>query len=933
MLAPSTIPVVWRDQPFTGRIHNGVRPSGLSIAEIVASVPGLPSSFTSTGIVCVNGLEVPRHYWGQVRPRSRHDFEIVVTLHLPLRGGEGNGSQNKGATIAKIAVLVLATIVTAGAFGPLGAIGIGTLTGAQVLGATIAVAGSLAIAALTPPPTSSSSSSSGASSATADDSKSSASASGNVLSRGGAIPRVVGWHKILPPFAANPLVEIVGDDQFVEAVYILAGPHVLNNILLGSVSIDNIDDLEYEISEGLPSSQPTTLVTRQSRTENPQASISRPQVNKTNADQLLDQTTPSNSLPVFHAVASRAEPDEVWLSLSFSEGITNYNSPTTKMGVPCRIQFRVRGDTLWRNMPEFHFCSKTGLPFQKVIKVKWSPPPLRIPLAPADEAPYLAYKTVPGQTIAPASGGWVADPYFSTGSGGELYSAATFDTHHVFGISLNSDGVEVFLDPAVFAKDTYEFQMAFGAAYTASSFTAASYTLGGTIYDFFSYWISGTTLKLPESRAQIHDKITLSNVSSIWNEHPIAMPGCAVIAIRAKNRQLEPLSTIAGGYVRDWNGTDWGDYVVTDNPAPHYVDVMTGNLNADPLPPVLVDNDGIVAWRQACIDLDYRVNAIIEGSTVDDARTLLAACGFARPRQSERWGILRDKDRSADTPVQIFSPRNLSGFRWERAFPRKPDGFRATFQNADDDYNDDEVIVFRTGVDPANANRLEEMPYTGKVTVAEIVERATFDLAQLDQRTKYYYGSADCESLVCERGDLVGVNHDVIAHWASAARALSIQRDGDNVTGIILDAGIVDPPDNFIDSGIKEALLTGDIADEFLLTEPGVALLTGGNSGFLNPRQFLAGKRTGAGIRLKDGTVITREVTLVGGDADDIRAFTFVSPIADPDEMIVPDALIVIGELGNEYKRLIVFDIRPDKNLTAAMTFVDEAPGLWPVGS
>jgi hypothetical protein len=415
--------------------------------------------------------------------------------------------------------------------------------------------------------------------------------------------------------------------------------------------------------------------------------------------------------------------------------------------------------------------------------------------------------------------------------------------------------------------------------------------------------------------------------------------------VRAKNRRIDRLSMKAGRYVRDWNGSDWGDLVVTDNPAPHMVDAMTGSLNADPLPPDLLDNAGLVAWRQACIDNEYRCNAVIEGGTVEDTRNLLASCGYARPTQSELWGVMRDYDRTDEPPVQVFSFRNLSNFRWERAFPRLPDGFRIIFNNADIDYAEDEIVILRDGVDPSRADRVEEVRYAGPVTTAEVEARARYDLAQLTARATFYYGSADIESLVCRRGSKVGVTHDIIARHAGSARIKEVIRDGDDIIGLVLDGSVPAPGSRFIapNSAAYTDVMFGDEGEGVLWeAAPGVLFAVGSTTAdpFLSPRTFLVGDTHAAAIRKLDGTIVVVELQDdVSGDH--IKTLTFAEPLSDPvipafiangesvTRLVMPDCLVMTGPMGRVYRDLIVREMRPGKDMTAELVFVDHAPEIW----
>jgi hypothetical protein len=856
-----------------------------------------------------------------------------------------------------VALLLVVSFITAGGAAGLlpGLFAKGSFSALALAGAA-SLAGGLAIKALSPPPVMSALNPS-ADTGSADQGKVPASLDGNVLARGANIPRVVGTHQVFPPLACEPLIEVIGGDEYIEAIYILNGPHQFGQIKLGQTDIDSIPDLEWEAIEGRPDDPQITLVTRQSRSDLPQVDLSRPKTDPADGAVLQDTANPENSLPIWHTVSSRIEPDELWGVLAFPEGIVDLSSPGTNMAVPIRVRFRQRGEESWVNLPEIHFNSKSGLPFQKMLVFKWEPKPLSQPAPPTDEGPYLAIKSVPEQTIAPPAPGWEANGYFSLGTGGNVYSAATSATHNVRGVSLYDDRVEVFLDPAIFPRGSYEISQQAGTAYTVSDFAAASYQYVGQNYSLFDYRLSGSAATLPRTRANVHDKVVLARVTSIWHEHPLPRQDFAVIAIRAKNRRVENLSVIASGLIPDWNGSEWTGLVVSSNPAPNLREVWCGGLNADPLPPAIVDDEGLVVWRQACIDNDFTVNAVLEGGSVDDAVKMIASCGFARPVQSETWGVLRDYDRSAETPVQIFSPRNLAGFRWEKAFPKLPDGFRAIFTNADQQYAEDERIVLAAGVDPQQADFLEEVRYVGPVFAADVIARAVFDQAQARSRSSFYYASADIESLVCRRGSLVGLEHDIISRMAGAARIKSVVVDGDDVTGVVLD-GTVPAPGRFIpapgttlagllvSAGPPVSHSDGSFfSDGSGYASTGVKLIARtdgrrqvGNDFFASrgvqpffrlPWDFLTPNKVGISIRKTDGDIVIRGVVPPDDDSDDMTDITLDAPISDADDLVVPDCQVTTGYVGHEYKRLIVADMRPKNDLLADLVFVDEAPELF----
>lgn len=853
-----------------------------TILELVATVPSLPATFAQDGVVCVNGIPVPREMWAHVRPRPAGRVPVAVTLHQRL--GRGQGLQ-LAAAIALIAATAAISAWGVPFLGP--AFAAGTF-GAKALAGAVAIGGALAISALSPPPTLP------GDPKTDDNADRSASAQGNVLEANGPIPRVIGTHKVFPKLACEPLTEIVGEKEKVEAVYVLAGPHALNDIRIGGAPIDDIPDLDYQTREGWPSDTALTLVTRFGKTLSPQIEMTQHEVRDGNEDTLKEEGDPEDHLPQWHPLTGRLNPDEIWIHLYLQEGLYDGDAPDNYIAVPFRLRMRERGDLTpgWFNLPEIHLSDRRAILLRKAIVLKWGTAPGVLPEPPEDAGWIRAFADVPPQASAPVDEGWQADSSFG---GGGSPSVAT-------NIALYEDRVEIFLDENAIPKGRYEIQIKRGVAHRKGELDDSDYELDGTVRDLFGYRTTiGDLAEIPQSQKNRHSRVTIVRVSSVWNEAPISKIGkVAQVAVVATARRLDELSVLASGYVKDWDGSGWNTWTTRSNPAPHFVDVMSGALNLDPLPATLRDDTGIVAWRTTCAANDYTVDAIIDGRRTRDVMQLIASCGFARTYSSDLWGVMVDKDRSADTPVQVFSPRNSRDFRWSKAMPRLPDGFRVNYRNEANDYDVEELFVFRPGHEGEEDGRLEQVTFDGFVDETKAEGRAAFDLAQATARGTFYSMETDLEAVVCRRGDLVAVQHDTIEQHAGFARIKEkiLDTNGD-IIAIRTDARlpIVIEPQFLLDDGFI------DFSDNF----------------------FFSGQRTGVAIRLSDGSHIIKAVTgLEGGDdyLEMVTPFTDLSGVAS-------GCLVVSGPIGAEYSRMIVMGIEPAQGLTYRMTFVDEAPELW----
>src|SRR5690606_37876719 len=138
------------------------------------------------------------------------------------------------ATIASIGLMVLSGGIAGGQIlGRFtGALAAGGATvGSLALAAGVSLVGSLLLSALIPPP------SIDTARGKSIQNPGAASAEGNVLEPNGPIPRVVGERKVYPPLASEPFTYFSGPDEVVEAAYVLAGPHRIQDIRLGAAAV------------------------------------------------------------------------------------------------------------------------------------------------------------------------------------------------------------------------------------------------------------------------------------------------------------------------------------------------------------------------------------------------------------------------------------------------------------------------------------------------------------------------------------------------------------------------------------------------------------------------------------------------------------------------------------------------------------------------
>jgi hypothetical protein len=861
------------------------------------------------GVICINDVVVPREYWRRVKPKAVTDkgIPVVVTLHIAPKGGLGGGGS--GSTTKTVLTIVAAiAIVVATAFigaGGLAAVlpgvfaaatfGAGTL-GAALAAAAVATLGSLLLNSLSPPPVKANTAFGG------DRPDESAFADGNLVSPGGIIPRVLGTFRIFPPFLAQPLVDIVEGVEVVEAIYGLSGPHLLEDIQIDGIALSDQADVESEIKLGFPTDSQVAMVTRYANTSNPQAELSQHAMKADDKTRLLHfNTNPDQDVPKWFTFVTRDDPDELWIQLIWPQGIIDGDQNTIDLNIPYRLRMRPVGTTTWINLPEIHIHGRKAEVIRKYIKLIWSSNVSDVPTAEVSTKDTFIryYHTVPQQTFGrpvPA-GGWLADSHF-------INSGTITDVKNV---RLHADGAKIYLYNSTFPTGLrWEVGIIRGTSFDQGDFTPATYIYNspfvGTneIYDFYSYWYDTADARLPRELDAVNDKCIVLRMSTVHNEPPVTGigSGLAIVALRATSRQVNKVSVLASGLVPTWNGSIWTGLNPTSNPAPHFRDVLTGNLNTDPLPTTLLDQAGILEWQDWCDLMGHECNAIIEGRSVYEVLTLLASCGRARPLTSDIWGVIVDQARISETPVTIFSPRNSNGFAFEKLLPIRSQAFRVKFRNIDKEYEEDEIIIEDPDIPVGTAERFEDVSYDGIVYEDAVRDRMLFDILQTKLRNITYSLDTDIESLVCRRGDLVGVSHEIIEPSAGYGRIRTINISGGLVQNIVLD--------NIVSLGSSTSF--------FALT-----------SVFIEPDIFSTGMVMGVSIRMSNGVILTKKISAASiGDTDTL---IFDVPFALPAAFEV-ECLAVVGPVDLEYGRYIVADITPSSDLTAKLTLIDEAPGL-----
>jgi len=860
---------------------------GLTIAEVVARLP-VPEEFATHGAVFLKaspeerGHIVERRYWHLVRPKPG------TCLFVSCIPSGGNG-KNIFATVAAIALVALTAWIGGGGlaavqflaptFGP-GSIG------ANVAAAAVAVAGSAALGMLARRPARP-----GAAPEAESTSLGVAGITQNTITPYAQVPAPLGKIRISPPLLARPFTTIENTDQFVHLICGVCGPAKIENIKINEADVSDFpaEDLQIETREGWPDDPQLSLIKECVFEENINLELGRHRL-QPDQQTLIDPHTESYPSPF--TMRTLSHPDKFRMVLSFPQGLARFDANTAQL-IAFRVQLRRVGDANWRNLPEMHLETSARAPFRQAITLFFGG---------VNELDLVA--SISGQQpvflrFYAQNPEWTADPYFNN----DPNPIDTASAH----IYAGRNDVLVYLDRDEWPPGEYDvrIQRSFVQNANSNEFSASNY-IGG----LFTYRTAGPPAWTIPSQADRSSVVVLESYATFRRRHPIAQPGLALIAVKAKNIRINAISAEFTPYVPIWDGNDWDTVAPSSNPAALVRWVRTGWLNKRPSDPALAGN--LEEFYEYCEQKGLSCHAVITEGSVEQAAALAANTGDAIIRESDKWGVVIDRDRSNEAVQHMFGPHNMtSPLVMQRKFLDQARGIIPQFTDAELDYATRELStpIFDDGVSRANSDMLiEAVPYDGYAHKAQVIRRAKMDLRRMRLRATRYSWECHQEQLVAIKGDLVGLAHDTLLYtWATGrVRAFTTEVGGSPeetyLRTVVLNTEVEDVPDWMGSPGgffeIPDLFLCSDI---FALAPPEIGLQ----------------------VRLKDNSIVVLPVASINGDTLTIDGDV---PLPAGFERT---CLAAVGPRQRETRRVIITGIVPRRDHFARIEAVDEAPGIF----
>lgn len=247
----------------------------------------------------------------------------------------------------------------------------------------------------------------------------------------------------------------------------------------------------------------------------------------------------------------------------------------------------------------------------------------------------------------------------------------------------------------------------------------------------------------------------------------IARTAIRLKSSREINGQLEGINAIVQSIAPTWNGTDWNTLAPTSNPASLFIYVLMSPANPRRITASEMSSkinlSEIGDWYNYCEahSPKFRFNKLVNGRTsVLDVLKDICAAGRASPTLIDgKWTVTID--RIKPQIIQYFSPHNSWEFQSTRNLNKLPDGLRITYLDENEDYQESEHVIFKTGKNSSNSDLYETINLPGITKSELVIDHARWHIAQAVKRREVYTLSTDMEYLVCNRGDRVTVVHDV----------------------------------------------------------------------------------------------------------------------------------------------------------------------------
>ncbi|HVQ49760.1 MAG TPA: host specificity factor TipJ family phage tail protein [Mycobacterium sp.] len=826
-------------------------------------------------MVLLDRQVVPREWWPRIRPREGARVDLTLGMH-----GGGDGKQAL-ALIAAITISVMAPWAAVEVFG----MAAGSV-GAGVVAAGIAVVGNLALAALfKPPPTAAMGSNTEISKAYSFQGQS------NAFKPYGVLPRVLGMHRVYPDVVGVPYTEVLReatddpntreDVQYLRALYCFGyGGVIVDDIRIGENPLSAYTT-DYEVYPDFKRGDKLRIFV---------------------SDVAVDQYSLALKQNVPISVRSRLATDSAVVDLYYPMGLGTLNTTTggfNDLTATNRVEFRdvaLGSSAAWLPATAGKSWSVSDGTMGGVFEGGVKP----------STAPRGAWGLFAGQQDFDvinwlpigSPGGWVqfGNMRLVIEAATSTYLRTTTGLPQAYSIPMWTAGGHI--------ADRIPFNYGTGGAadWVLTRHQPTPFATSVTIaFPYSGQWeIRFTRLDADSTGTQVLNDRTLNTLRSFTSgDEPPIVPDVwrdadgndvyqtvALIELRVKatdqlSGTIGNLNALVTTKLPKWNGADWVPPAATvdetwSNPAWEYLELLRGPANKRPVKDERIDLPAFKAWADRCDRIEAgrsepnaRCNYVVDKRyTLWQLLNSVAASGRAMPAMRDnKYSVIVDDATKPE--VQIFSPRNSWGLSATRRYLPMPHALRVKWIDPAANYQEAVRLVYADGYNETTATVFEDLELFGCTSSDQAWRDGRVWFARAQLQVEEFTLQTDIENLVCTRGDLIGIAHDVLSVGGWSARLEEI--NGKQVR---------------FDSELKPF-------------EPPWALRHRADTGAISSNLAF---------------------TSVGGGWFDVPGLPPTAKLGD---------LVLYGTAGVEQGRYIVKAVMPGNDLTASISCIEYAPGIY----
>lgn len=881
--------------PFSNHQVRLTAPLGSSIQQIVDHIAPKEYGDLIIAVALLDGIPIPEEAWVTTFPLPEQNLVINI---VPGKGG----GKNPLSTILSIAVLIAAPQFAAWATAQAAMAGVTSLTGSMIVNGLARVAfsvvGSLLVNALAPPPKPSNL---GTTSNPASSPTQFIEGARNAISPYGVVPICLGTNRMFPPLASRSFTEAIDNDQYVRQLFTwgYGNKLLVRDFKIGETDISEFTDLELEHRLNGDLNQGANLFPNDPYQEDFSVLLEQSagytlRTTQLNADEAVVDFTFPQGLTEFNTAGNQVK-RRVQLELQYAPtGTSNWTPAANAFSAKSGASFNMATSYPLRSTVTSVFVQGSGYRYvgyrKDIIVIDNYSGAISVITGPGPYATQAGVRepTLPANSVRLASiimkgeSTWVNKNITSTvvsltDERAAANIGSVFQNSGSFAPSLATNTV------TIAAGGLSVNQLNFNQAQTE----ALRKSIRVKFPSRGQYDIRVRRLTADTNTDKIFDKVYLSAIKSFTYRNPVIPDALNGTAARIKgtdqlNGSLDEFNAIVSAIIPDYD-VDSDSWVerVSSNPASIYRYVLQGPANARPLSDDEIDIGAIEQWHIYCQERGYTYDRVIDYETsVADVLADIASAGAASPDivDGKRTVVV---DQPKDDIIQVATPRNSWGYSGEMTYVETPHAFRVTFRNASKGYQNDERIVYADGYDENNATMFETLEYQSCTSADLAYKHARRFLATVLLRPETHQFMMDVEHLVALRGNRIKFNHDVPVVGVGDGRVKQILDDGNSpaqCTGIILDDAITIPA----------------TATYYLRA------------------------------RLEDGSILYKQLFTTVGETN---ILTFAEPFSIDDAPQV-GSLVWVFEAGGEVD-LIITKIEPQSDLTARITAVDYAPGIF----